>query len=557
MKNKYLPLLALLLLVFSCTKPDDILNDFQVHISPTFYKYVMEVNVEDLVDPETAIGTISINLTGPDAAAVYNIDGTRDYQVNSGTIQLMISRDAEPTIANPIDFVVVLEANGYQKTNVPMSIGVQDYFVSNLAQMLNLNTLPVSIGNTQINGGIDPATNTLTQPLIVTAGSPDSLSKITMTIPTDVKFLDADGNEIVAKRGGTGLNVNVLSLSDTSQTAQQAMPNGTGMVQTVSTDGVNDTILLEQTGSFNITMDVDGVPVRGFSGGKTNGAVGTRIPIAAGTENPETGNDYAEGDSVGMMSLSDGDDAWEVEDKSFVIKKDAVTGDLYAEASITHLSWWRWRWRRFWRPQVRNYGIGAFYSDPSGNGAGAVSGSILARYSWRHFSHWHSSYFRIGGNFGTNFIRNPKRVFRSWRVYSNPVIVASSFSSATYNLTQQNAVYRGYNMRLLKIEPKVTPPAIGYRLYCGSSNTLVSPPAGVKMYYRKTSVGGNFQHLYTFTQANQNVTFATFPQLEKNVRYDFQARFNDVTKDTLNVEVVDQRIYEVTLPNSACTALGL
>ena len=69
--------------------------------------------------------------------------------------------------------------------------------------------------------------------------------------------------------------------------------------------------------------------------------------------------------------------------------------------------------------------------------------------------------------------------------------------------------------------------------------------------------GTPFTHLYTFTNENLGVTYATFPALENNEYYDFQARFNDVQKDTLNVKVVDGRIYDVVLPNRACNALGL
>tara|TARA_B100001115_G_C15848232_1_gene428874 strand:+ start:4819 stop:6495 length:1677 start_codon:yes stop_codon:yes gene_type:complete len=558
MKNKYLSLLALVLLTFACTKPDDILDDFQVHISPTFYKYVVEIDVEDLTNPGDEITSeINVSLTGPDAAAVYNIDGTKNFKVNFGTLQLMVSKDAEPTPGNPLDFVVRFEANGYKKTDLSFAIAEEDYYVADLARMLNLSTLPNSIGNTSANGGIDPNTNQLAQPLVVKAGSPDSLAKINITIPTDVKFLDADGNEIVGKRGGTGLNVNVLSLSDTSEASQQAYPNGTGLMQLVMNDGKIDTILLDQTGSYEINMDLDGTPVRGFSGGKTSGGVSTRIPIPADAWNDEFSRAYQEGDSVGMMSLSDGDPSWEIDDRSFLVKKDPGTGELYVEPTLNHLSWWRWRRRRWWRPTYYRHGIGAYYSPGTQANAGAVSGRIRGRFSYYRWGRRYSCYLYIRGNFGPNFRTNPKRYFRTTSPYNPAVFDYTTFSTATYNLTNEAASWFGYNFRVLKIEPKVQPPSIGYRLYCGSSNTLVSPPAGVKMYYRKHNSGTPFTHLYTFTNENLGVTYATFPALENNEYYDFQARFNDVQKDTLNVKVVDGRIYDVVLPNRACNALGL
>ncbi len=560
MKNKYLSFLALVLLAFACTKPDEILDDFQVHISPSFYKYVVEIDVEDLTDPSNQLpSNINVSVSGSNADAVFNIDGTKNYEVNFGTLQLMIAKGYEPTPGNPIKFTVNFEANGYQKTSLNMQVTEEDYFMADVAQMLNLNNLPNSISNTTSNGAVDPSTNTLSQPLVVNTGSPDSLSKVRLVVPADVKFLDADGNEIVAKRGGTGLNVSVLSLSDTSQQAQMAMPNGTGMMQVVETDGEMDTVIMEQTGSYNITMDLDGVPVRGFSGGKTSGGVSTRIPIPAGTYNLEFDRAYQEGDSISLMSLSDGDDAWQVEDRSFVVEKDPATGELFVNPTITHLSWYRWRrWRRWWYPPVYRFGLGARYNDPN-NPNGAISGIIWARYTYSYSWWWGSRnyYFRLRGNFGPNFRRNPRRFISTRSPWGAPRIYYTSFSPASFNTSLEAVNYWGYNFRVLKIEPKVQPPSIGYQLYCGSSNTLVQPPAGVKMYYRKNGSGEQFQHLYTFTQQNLGVTYASFPALERDVRYDFRAQFNDVQKDTLNVLVENGKIYQVTLPQSACNALGL
>lgn len=557
-KNKYFSLLGLILLAFACTKPDEILDDFQVHISPSFYKYVVEVDVEDLTDPAKDLpSNITVSITGDDAAAVYNIDGTRNYQVNFGTMQLMIAKGNEPTAGNPLNFIINLEANGYRKTSLPMQISEEDYFMADVAQMLNLNDLPNSISNSTSNGAIDPTTNQLTQPLVVSTGSPDSLSKIKLVIPADVKFLDADGNEIVGKKGGTGLNVSVLSLSDTSQVAQMAMPNGTGMMQVVETDGQKDTVIMEQTGSYNITMDLDGVPVRGFSGGKTSGGVSTRIPIPAGTYNLEFNRAYQEGDSISLMSLSDGDDAWQLEDRSFVVEKDQTTGDLFVNPTISHLSWYRWRrWRRWWYPRVYRYGLSARYADQN-NPNGAVSGTIWARYRYSYSWWWgsRSYYFRLRGNFGPNWRSNPRRFITTRTAWGAPTIYYTSFSPASFNTTYEFENYWGYSFRILKIEPKVQPPSIGYTLYCKSMNSLVQPPAGVKMYYRKSGSGDSYQHLYTFTQQNLNVTYASFPALEAGVSYDFRAQFNDVQKDTANVLVLDGQIYQVTLPKAACDDL--
>lgn len=554
MKNKYLSLLALVFLAMACTKPDDILDDFQVHISPTFYSYVVELEIEDLVDPATPIsGNVSVSILGEDADLIHNIDGTKDYQVNFGTLQLMIPRNSEPTLGNPINFKVRFQANNYQPTEVSFNINEGDFFQADVARMLNLTTLPSSAGSKSATGGIDPTTNTLAAPLVVNAGSQDSVARIKITIPTDVKFLDADGNEIVAKKGGTGLNVNVLSLSDSSEAAQQAMPNGTGLIQLVDNpNGGVDTLLLEQGGTFNINMDLDGTPVRGFSGGKTSGGVTTRFPVTADAYNAEFDRPYQEGDSISLMSLSEGDGSWANDGRSYVVKKDPVTNELYVDGNIQHLSWWRWYWRWWYRPVYYTRGIGAYFVDANNQPSGFVSGRVTGRLSYFRYGRWRSCYLYIRGNFGPNWASNPRRYYRSTSPY-NPAIMYSNFSPSIYNFSVENrGVYR-----VLKIQAKQQPVSIGYRLFCKGSNTLVDPPAGVRMFYRQSGTGDGWATLYTFTSQNAGIRFTSFPQLQNNTTYDFRAQWGDVTKDTANVQVIDGRIYDVTLPAGACNALGL
>jgi hypothetical protein len=300
-------------------------------------------------------------------------------------------------------------------------------------------------------------------------------------------------------------------------------------------------------------MDLDGTPVRGFSGGKTSGGVTTRFPVPADSWNAEFDRAYQEGDSISLMSLSEGDANWSPDARSFVVKKDPVTDELYVDGNITHLSWWRWWWRRWWRPTYYYRGIGAYYVGANGQPDGFVSGRVYGRLSYFRYGRWRSCYLYIRGNFGPNWTRNPRRFWRTTSPYNPAVFSYTTFSPSVYNLSTE---VRG-NYRVLKIQAKEQPVSIGYRLYCGSSNTLVDPPAGVRMFYRENGSGDAWSTLYTFTSQNQGIRFTSFPQLKDQTFYDFKAQWNDVEQETLNVQVIDGRIYDVTLPNDACSALGI
>jgi hypothetical protein len=93
-------------------------------------------------------------------------------------------------------------------------------------------------------------------------------------------------------------------------------------------------------------------------------------------------------------------------------------------------------------------------------------------------------------------------------------------------------------------------------LYCAGDNTVITPPAGVKMFYREhNGIDPTFNHLYTFTQSNSNQSIGHIYQLEDGKYYDFRALFGDEQIDTANVFVEDNKHYQVILPQDACNEI--
>ena len=76
---KPLFLLALSISLVSCTKPDDIINDFDVHVNPTFYRYIAITDLVDVSDSNAVLpANLRIRLSGPDASKIYALDGTQN-----------------------------------------------------------------------------------------------------------------------------------------------------------------------------------------------------------------------------------------------------------------------------------------------------------------------------------------------------------------------------------------------------------------------------------------------------------------------------------------------
>ena len=564
MKNKYLFILLAAIFAFGCTKPDDILGDFQVHISPTFYKYVVEVEVLDLNDPEAALpNDLTIVVTGADSLAIYNIDGSKNFAVNFGTLQLMVAREMEPTPGSPLNFAIEFSANNYERSIIPIRVQEEDYFLSEQAELLNLGNLPTGISNNTATGSIAAGTSALTNAISFTAGSADSTTSTDIFLPAGVTFLDENGNAIVAKRNANGnVNISVLSFSDTTRAAQAAMPLGSGMIQPVE-DGTVDTILLQFSPNFSLNIDVDGIPVATLGGGKTAAGATGRVYLRSGLNNYETGAPFAAGDVLSMLWFDTRSRRWVRPNALNFTVAALPNGKLFIDFPITQA---KGRFRLYHRlgyvPPVVAVRLGAFLvkSDGSPEPSGSFTSNMTFTFNRAvpFFGGVNRHYIRLGGRFTGNPLRGAWRSFRVNRVWWSNVTVSNTPSDrATYNISVEESQLGVTKRFFAKFQPKATPVSIGYRLFCEGSNTLVDPPAGVKMYYREAGSGGPYSMFYTFTQANSGIRLTSFPQLKNNVRYDFRARFNDVEKDTANVLVVDRSVYDVTLPSGACNSLGL
>jgi hypothetical protein len=341
------------------------------------------------------------------------------------------------------------------------------------------------------------------------------------------------------------------------------MPLGGGMIQPVEdgTPGTADTILMQPSPAFSLSIDVDGVPVETLGGGKTLSGATARIYLRPGLNNYETGAPFAAGDEISMLWFNTRLRRWvRVNSLNFTVGA-LPNGRLYVDFPITQA---RGRFRLFHRlgytPPVLRTRLGAFLtkSDGSPEPNGSFTSNMYFSFNKTVSGFVDRRYIRLAGRFTGNPLRGAWRRFNVNRVWwDNVTVLTSTSDRATYNISVEESQLGFLKRYFARFQPKATAVNIGYRLFCEGSNTLVDPPAGVKMYFRETGSGDQYSLFYTFTQANAGVRLTSFPQLQNNTAYDFRARFNDVEKDTANVLVVDQRVYDVTLPNAACNSLGL
>jgi hypothetical protein len=531
MKRIVLLTAALVMSLVACESPT---KDISLHINPTFYKYVVEVDLEDLSAPgQPFTGNVDISITGEDQASIHGINGVHHssgISPNFGSIQLITTRDNEPIAGDPLRFTVEVSSssNKYRSERVSFEVHEGEYYVSRSISLLNLQNLPSGITKTTANGSI--SNGNLTSPLVLKTDSTNGVtSKMTLNIPTDINFLDAAGNTV----NSGALDVSVLSFSDTAQSSQLALPNNSGTLQKIDFNGQTANVLLDPGATFEIDMNVAGTAVKQFSG---NG-VGISIPVPAHMYNWDENRAYQAGDKVTLISHTYGDAAWNAEGNPTLVMEN---GKLVIKANITHLS--TYKVLRNLDASIAQNATIAF----TNNSSKTINSDIFVSVSG-------SLQGSVGSTFAfpVNIVtgESTSSAFAPYGTLSN-LVVYSRRTLPEFDLTTSSQ-----NIGITFRDPIVSV-LVGYRLYCPSSNAYVVPPAGVKMFYRKSSVGGPFKHLFTFTGEDVSNRFHAFPNLVENEFYDFKAYYSTYEVDTAGVEVIDRTIYEVSLPKAACNEIG-
>lgn len=573
MKHKYLPILILGFLLIRCTSPDEILNDFQVHVTPEFYSYVVQVEVEDLTDANNALPSdLEVEITGPDAGGVYYTDGTKNFRVFDGFLQMFVAREFEPVSGDPVDFDIVLSADGYRTNNTRVSIVEGVYSTDIRAQILNLDNLPTGINSNTSSGSVDPQTNALSQNLTISAATSDSTSSAEITVPAGTRFLDASGNVILGKRGASDLNVNVLSVSDTSRAGQQSYPGGTGLFQRLEVDGQIETSFLPPSPSFDISMDLGGEPVASLDGGKMANTFSTKVYINPDRINPITDQPYQDGDEVGLIYYDNERSTWRFAEGTYLVQTEQPSGKLYVILDVAAPG----PIKISVDPQSASNNstivrISGFIEPTSATATPSKQGTMGVLFPYAPFQGTTVNYgTRLTGSFYTspNDPRNPKTDFslRGFGIAGTPRLlqnVTNGFNGWTLSVDQITPAPTGYDFhyaaKAVQVNQGVT---VGFTLQCDGA--FIQPPAGTILKYREHSAanGGcastaRYQTLFIFDAANVGVSSRTLTELEAGKFYDFRAQAAGEQVDTCNVKIIDNHIYNVVPPQRVCNQIGL
>jgi len=250
---------------------------------------------------------VRVSVTGLDADDIYDITGEQKsvYLASKGFLALGIYSNKIASPNNPIKFNLVIRANGFLKTSIPVQLYGQGRISKEVAM--------VRYGETDETG--------------------PSFTRAKVTAPAGMEMRDAAGNLLEGS-----ITSRVVYFSNEEQSALQAYPGG--LVAEVNENGTEGMVEFYSAGFVAIEIkDEQGKEAKTFS----NGTMGVEVSISPNTYNPETGTNVAAGDIIPIWSYDVETGIWERE-TDLNITTD-TGGGLISTAQLNHLSFWNWDWK--------------------------------------------------------------------------------------------------------------------------------------------------------------------------------------------------------------------
>ena len=303
----------------------------------------------------------SVAVSGQDKDKVVSGLGTQKFEVHDGWLALNLVKGVEPSLTNPIRFVVTAKINGFEDVSKEITLVSKDE-LSVAIQVIEKGNLPTGIAEVsksfKLNAGVFDVSEVL---MTTPVNGTNETAKLTLNAGT--KFRDEDNNLI----SGDLLSADVRYYS-TSDESVSVFPGGLSPQNVLDKNGkaITGGVNFFTAGLMDIDMNIGGKEVKSF-----DKPVQAEMKLNPMQDNFSNGQIVKVGDSIPVWSLNEETRQWKEEKKAIVIE--TPSGGLSAKFEITHLSAWNldWGWSYF-----GSYGdaggaldvkIAASWSNPSGN----------------------------------------------------------------------------------------------------------------------------------------------------------------------------------------------
>lgn len=336
--KKYIIIIIALVVVFSSCEIDP-LKDVKVLISPDLVTTTVNIIIQDAATDEP-IGfndatEVEIKVLGKDKDQVIDLFGSQNatYDVNGGFISLAIHPSAVMSFQNPIEFTVVVEADGYVSNSAPIYVYEEGHIQQNI-KMVNYSNTPKGVESTEDNS-VTVVGGAVQSEIIIETGVTHRGTKATLGVPQNMVMKDENGTPL---SGTVTTNVTYFSPMDNESLA--AYPGGLQASVDTDNDGQEEDIWFTSAGFVAIEMtDDQGRKAKNFENGKLE----ITVDVPANLINPETGVTIQDGDIIDLWSYEEETGKWSWENT--VTIDEVSPGVFKGIAQVEHLSFWNWDWK--------------------------------------------------------------------------------------------------------------------------------------------------------------------------------------------------------------------
>ncbi len=276
---------------------------------------------------------VNVNVSGEDADKILDVTGAikSSFTAASGFLGFGLDPAFTPSQADPIEFTIVAECNGYESTSKPISI-YQESNQSIIITMVDLNNLPVGVTSMNDNSvfvsdSVVDADVVITTPPAGTTGT-----KAQLTIPQGTRLMDADGNTLTGS-----FSTSIVYYNNIDDQSLAAFPGG--LTALVDINGNNENVMFYSGGfaSIEIIADASGAKANNFQYNEPQ----LMIEMSNNTYNKNTDAQIEDQDTVPLWSYDLESGYWNLDEWTLI---EDNGGMLQATSGLSHLSRFNFDW---------------------------------------------------------------------------------------------------------------------------------------------------------------------------------------------------------------------
>lgn len=331
--------------VFSCTKPEDLLNGTSVNVHNDLLLNPLTVQVLNYDGGEVP-EDITATAYGPDKDHIFTVFGEKDLKVsyspadrNAAFLSLAVRRAVEFSEESPLEFTLKFEADGY----MPM---FRTFRLTDLDR--NMRTIRMTPLDARVDGlnteHVSFAQNStgVAEPVVVRTSASNNEQRVTVEVDANTKMKNQAGQSL----NGT-IDAYVVGYDYTYRRTNELAPVSLFANNAISKTGERlGPSTFRPIAVYSVDMYGGDQEVKQF-----DQPITVKVDIPKSTPHPETGAAIKVGDQIGAWSFNEEIGEWQEEEAATIVSE--AGNHLVAEVKQSHLSTWYLGGRFFCSPSTR------------------------------------------------------------------------------------------------------------------------------------------------------------------------------------------------------------